>query len=177
MLATVDNPSNAVEWAMAEMINQPSIMQKAVEEIDRVVGKDRFVLESDILNLNYVKACVKEAFRLHPVAPFNLLTCPPPMQWWKFEPERHMCNNKNVELNDPDLNLISFSAGRRGCMGSNIGSAMTYMLLARLIQGFTWSSVHGEDKIDISESKGDLFMAKPLHAIATPRLASRIYST
>ncbi|WZY68731.1 hypothetical protein YC2023_000971 [Brassica napus] len=58
-----------------------------------------------------------------------------------------------------------------------IGSAMTYRLLARLIQGFTWSSVHGEDKIDISESKSDLFMAKPLHAIATPRLAPQIYST
>uniref|UniRef100_M4FGC6 Uncharacterized protein n=1 Tax=Brassica campestris TaxID=3711 RepID=M4FGC6_BRACM len=53
---------------------------------------------------------------------------------------------------------------------------MTYMLLSRLIQGFTWSSVHGEDKIDISESKS-LFMAKPLHAIAIPRLAPQIYST
>ena len=206
MLVTVDNPSNAAEWAMGEMINQPNIMQKAVEEIDRVVGKDRFVLESDISNLNYVKACVKEAFRLHPVAPFNLTHMSTadavvdgyfipkgshvlisrlgigrnPNVWdkpLKFDPERHMGNNKNVELNDPDLNIISFSAGRRGCMGSNIGSAMTYMLLARLIQGFTWSSVHGEDKFDISESKSDLFMAKPLHAIATPRLAPQIYST
>ena len=203
MLATVDNPSNAVEWAMAEMTNQPSIMQKAVEEIDRVVGKYRFVLESDIPNLNYVKACVKEAFRLHPVAPFNLphmsttdavvdgyfipkgrhvlisrLGIGRNSNVWdkplKFDPQRHMCNNKTVELSDPDLNLNSFSAGRRG---SNIGSAMTYMLLARLIQGFMWSSVSGEGKIDILESKSDLFMAKPLHAIATPRLAPRIYLT
>ncbi|CAH8324316.1 unnamed protein product [Eruca vesicaria subsp. sativa] len=94
-----------------------------------------------------------------------------------YEPERHMGDNQIVELNDPNLNIISFSAGRRRCMSSKIGSAMTYMLLARLIQGFTWSSVHGEDKIDISESKGDLLMEKPLHAIATPRLAPQIYST
>ncbi|KAJ4883454.1 cytochrome p450 79a2 [Raphanus sativus] len=173
MLATVDNPSNAAEWAMAEMINEPSIMQKVVEEIDRVVGKNRFVLESDLPSLNYLKACVKEAFRLHPVAPFNLPHMSTadavvdgyfipkgshvlisrlgigrnPNVWvnpLKFDPERHLANNQNVELNDPDLNLISFSAGRRGCMGSNIGSAMTYMLLARLIQGFTWSSVPGD---------------------------------
>ncbi|VVB16414.1 unnamed protein product [Arabis nemorensis] len=72
MLASEDNPSNAAEWAMAKMINEPSIMQKTVEEIDRIVGKYRFVLESDFPNLNYVKACVKEDFRLHPVAPFNL---------------------------------------------------------------------------------------------------------
>ncbi|KAF2598336.1 hypothetical protein F2Q68_00007096 [Brassica cretica] len=180
MLATVDNPSNAVEWAMAEMINQPSIMQKAVEEIDRVVGKDRFVLESDIPNLNYVKACVKEAFRLHPVAPFNLphmSTTDAVVDGYFIPKGSHVLISRlgigrNSNVWDKPLN-----AGRRGCMGSNIGSAMTYMLLARLIQGFTWSSVSGEGKIDILESKSDLFMAKPLHAIATPRLAPRIYLT
>ncbi|KAG8098936.1 hypothetical protein GUJ93_ZPchr0013g36402 [Zizania palustris] len=72
MFALVDNPSNAVEWALAEMVNQPETMKKAVEEIDRVVGQDRLVQESDIPQLNYVKACIREAFRLHPVAPFNL---------------------------------------------------------------------------------------------------------
>ncbi|KAG2330381.1 hypothetical protein Bca52824_001561 [Brassica carinata] len=190
MLATVDNPSNAVEWAMAEMINEASIMQKAVEEINMIVGKYRMVLESDLPNLNYGKACVKEAFRLHPVAPFNIPHVSTadvvvdgyfipkgshmlisrlgigrnPNVWdtpLKFDPERHLYNNKNVELNEPDLNLISFSTGRRGCMGSNIGLAMTHMLLARLIQGFTC----------------DLFMAKPLHAVGTPRLAPQVYPT
>lgn len=34
--ATIVNPSNAIEWAMAEMINQPKILNKAVEELDRV---------------------------------------------------------------------------------------------------------------------------------------------
>nr|QWK52257.1 cytochrome P450 79A2-1 [Isatis tinctoria] len=206
MLATVDNPSNAAEWAMAEMINEPSIMQKAAEEIDSVVGKDRLVLESDLPHLSYVKACVKEAFRLHPVAPFNLPHMSTadavvdgyfipkgshvlisrlgigrnPNVWDKplrFDPGRHLGNNKTVELNDPDLNLISFSTGRRGCMGANIGSAMTYMLLARLIQGFTWSTVSGEGNVDISESKSDLFMAKPLHAVGTPRLPPQVYPT
>jgi tyrosine N-monooxygenase len=71
--AAVDNPSNAVEWALAEMVaNCPEVMAKAVAEIDAVVGKDRLVQESDIPRLNYVKACVREAFRLHPVAPFNI---------------------------------------------------------------------------------------------------------
>ncbi|KAF9601801.1 hypothetical protein IFM89_023332 [Coptis chinensis] len=70
--AAVDNPSNAVEWVIAEMINQPEILRKAVEEIDIVVGKDRLVQESDFPKLNYVKACAREGFRLHPIAPFNL---------------------------------------------------------------------------------------------------------
>ena len=38
MIETVDNPSNAAEWAMAEMINQTDLLAKACEELDRVVG-------------------------------------------------------------------------------------------------------------------------------------------
>ncbi|KAL3634588.1 hypothetical protein CASFOL_021642 [Castilleja foliolosa] len=72
MIATIDNPSNAVEWAIAEMINQPHILERAYDELDRVVGRGRLVQESDIPNLNYIKSCVKESFRLHPIAPFIL---------------------------------------------------------------------------------------------------------
>ncbi|GJN22666.1 hypothetical protein PR202_gb10254 [Eleusine coracana subsp. coracana] len=75
MLVAADNPSNAVEWALAEMVvNSPDegMMARAVAEIDAVVGRARLVQESDIPSLNYVKACIREAFRLHPVAPFNL---------------------------------------------------------------------------------------------------------
>ena len=55
MLATVDNPSNAVEWGLAEMINQPELLQKATEELDNVVGNRRLVQESDFPKLNYVQ--------------------------------------------------------------------------------------------------------------------------
>uniref|UniRef100_A0A7N0V2H0 Cytochrome P450 n=1 Tax=Kalanchoe fedtschenkoi TaxID=63787 RepID=A0A7N0V2H0_KALFE len=71
MLAAMDNPSNAIEWAMGEMINQPELLKKAVEELDRVVGRERLVQESDLPQLNFVKACAREAFRLHPIAPFT----------------------------------------------------------------------------------------------------------
>ncbi|KAI3982259.1 hypothetical protein MKX01_013244 [Papaver californicum] len=57
---------------MAEMVNQPDIFRKATEEIDIVVGKSRWVQESDFSKLNYVKACAREALRLHPLAPFNV---------------------------------------------------------------------------------------------------------
>jgi phenylalanine N-monooxygenase len=30
MFATIDNPSNAVEWALAEMMNKPEVLQKAI---------------------------------------------------------------------------------------------------------------------------------------------------
>lgn len=54
------------------MINQPDILQKAIDGIENVVGKHRLVQESDVPQLNYLKACAREAFRLHPHAPYNL---------------------------------------------------------------------------------------------------------
>ena len=71
MIATIDNPSNAVEWAMAEMINEPVFLKRAVEELDRVVGQNRLVEERDLPQLNYLNACIKECFRLHPFSPLN----------------------------------------------------------------------------------------------------------
>ncbi|XP_022764414.1 phenylalanine N-monooxygenase-like [Durio zibethinus] len=205
MLATVDNPSNAAEWTMAEMINQPETLQNAIEEIDRVVGKDRLVQESDLPKLIYVKACAREAYRLHPIAPFNLphvsnadtivagYFIPKgshvllsrvglgrnPKVWdepLEFKPERHLKDGSiEIDLTETELRFISFSTGRRGCMGVALGTAMTLMLLARVIQGFTWRIPPDEAKINLSESQNDLFLAKPLHALAQPRLPAHLY--
>lgn len=214
MLAGVDNPSNNIEWTLAEMLNEPELLQKAVEEIDRVVGKKRWVQESDIPQLNYVKACAREGYRLHPVAPFNIIHVSRqdvtvagyfipkgshlllsryglgrnPRVWkepLKFKPDRHLTKEEDgssinddqvVELAEPELRFISFSTGRRGCMGIALGSAMTMMPLARLLQGFSWSLPPKQEKIDLSESKNKLLMAKPLHVHAKPRLAASLYS-
>nr|XP_009794145.1 PREDICTED: cytochrome P450 93A3-like [Nicotiana sylvestris] len=64
-----DTSAIMIEWALAELINHPRIMQKAVQEIDSVVGKNRLVEESDIENLPYLQAIIKETLRLHPAAP------------------------------------------------------------------------------------------------------------
>ncbi|KAK9192498.1 hypothetical protein WN944_003190 [Citrus x changshan-huyou] len=208
MLATVDNPSNAVEWALGEMINQPDILKKAKEGVDMFVGKERLVQEYDIPQLNYVKACLREALRLHPVAPFNLPHVSTrdatiagyfipkgshvllsrlglgrnPNVWkdpLKFMPERHIGSTDHhlqVELTEPELRFVSFGRGRRGCMGVALGSEMSVILLARLLQGFDWSLPSHEEKIDLAESKYDLLMAKPMHARAKPRLAAELYT-
>ncbi|KAF8398704.1 hypothetical protein HHK36_014561 [Tetracentron sinense] len=158
--ASVDNPLNAVEWVLVEMINRPEILKKAVEEIDWVVGRERLVQESDFPELNYIKACAREAFRIHPIAPFNLphvsnydamvlsYFIPKgshvllsrvglgrnPNIWeepLKFKPERHLKDElANVELAEQELLFITFSTRKRGCIGEELRFAMTIMLLA-----------------------------------------------
>ncbi|KAL0403805.1 UNVERIFIED_CONTAM: Phenylalanine N-monooxygenase CYP79D16 [Sesamum radiatum] len=206
MLAAVDNPSNAVEWALAEMINQPDILHRACKELDQIVGRDRLVDESDLPKLNYVKACAKEAFRLHPVVPFNVphvsmkdtvvggyyipkgsqvllsrLGLGRNPRVWEdplvYKPERHIVNkDSEVVLVDHELRMISFSTGRRGCPGIVLGSTMTTILLARLIQGFNWTTPPtGPININFAEAEEDLLMAKPLIARAIPRLGPHVY--
>ncbi|KAM7460468.1 hypothetical protein LguiB_027131 [Lonicera macranthoides] len=205
MLASVDNPSNAVEWALAEMINRTETLQRAVEELDRVVGAHRLVQESDLPKLNYIKSCVREAFRLHPFVAFNVphvsmsdttvagYFIPKgshvilsrsglgrnPKIWddpLTFNPERHLRDDgSEVVLTESELRLLSFSSGRRGCIGVLLGSTMTTMLLARLLQCFTWSAPPTEPRIDLRESYDSLGMAKPLHAHARPRLGDNLY--
>lgn len=196
----MDNPSNAVEWALAELLNQPDLLQKAVDELDRVVGPDRLVQEADFSHLPFIKAVAREALRLHPIAPFNLphvamadatvagYFIPKgsqvllsrvglgrnPKVWTdplRFNPDRHLEDGSgNVEIAEPDLRFISFTTGRRGCMGAALGSVMTYMLLARLLQAFRWSPAPGVERIDLSEEKTSLYMVRPLRASAKPRM-------
>lgn len=58
-----------MEWALAELINHPKVLNKAREEIERVVGNGRLLVESDGPNLPYIQAIIKETLRLHPPVP------------------------------------------------------------------------------------------------------------
>ena len=44
-------------------------MEKVREEIDIVVGRNKIVKESDIIDFPYLQAIVKETLRLHPTGP------------------------------------------------------------------------------------------------------------
>ncbi|CAI0438041.1 unnamed protein product [Linum tenue] len=183
-------------------------MAKATKEIDLVVGKEnRMVQESDIDKLNYVKACAREAFRLHPLLPFNAPHVATqdtivggyfipkgssallsryglgrnPKTWTnslKFDPERHLKgdgDNDEVVLTEHDLRFVSFSTGRRGCIAAMLGTCMTTMLLARLLQCFAWSPTGNAKFVDLTEADDQLSLATPLKAFPVTRLTPDLY--
>lgn len=59
---------SGLQWAMAEIMNNPGVFEKVKAEINTVVGTNRLVNEPDIPNLRYLQAVVKEVLRLHPTA-------------------------------------------------------------------------------------------------------------
>lgn len=70
LAAGVDTMALTAEWVLAEVLRHPAVVEAARAELDRVVGRDRMVQESDIPELKYIQAVVKESLRLHPPTPF-----------------------------------------------------------------------------------------------------------
>jgi len=68
-VAASDTSSETIEWAMAELIRNPEKLKRAQAELEKVVGLNRRLEESDTERLPYLRAVVKEVFRLHPAVP------------------------------------------------------------------------------------------------------------
>ncbi|XP_024543432.1 cytochrome P450 71A1 [Selaginella moellendorffii] len=194
-VAGTDTSSLTSEWALTSLINNPSCMKRAQEELDRVVGRERRVQEEDLSSLVYLKAIVKETFRLHPPAPLLLprestQECTvkggykipkgtrliintwsigrDPSLWEspeEFKPERFL--EKSIDIKGQDFELIPFGAGRRICAGLPLGQTMVELTLASLLQAFEWKT---DKTLDMEESEGlTTRMKVPLAAHMTCR--------
>ncbi|KAG5555980.1 hypothetical protein RHGRI_006571 [Rhododendron griersonianum] len=71
-IACIDKSAGTVEWALAEMIRNHRILERAQKEMDRVIGRDRLLEESDLPNLPYLQTICKETLRLHPPVPLSI---------------------------------------------------------------------------------------------------------
>ncbi|KAI3760589.1 hypothetical protein L1987_50986 [Smallanthus sonchifolius] len=194
-----DTSSITIEWALAELINHPNMMKKAVDEIDQVVGKNRLLQESDIRNLPYLQAIVKESLRLHPVVPviqrLSSQDCTvggyhipantttfinvwslnrDPTHWenpFKFMPERYKENQ--VDVRGQHFQLLPFGGGRRLCPGTSLGLLTVQTTLGAMIQCFEWKTGKNESlaTVDMEEGIGlTLPRANPLVCIPVARL-------
>lgn len=68
--AATDTSAVTNEWAMAEVIKHPRVLERAQQELDSIIGPNRMVQESDLAHLNYLRCIVRETFRMHPAGPF-----------------------------------------------------------------------------------------------------------
>lgn len=70
--AGMDTTGAAVDWAMAELLANPSAMAKLREELAGTVHDAEMVEMADLAQLPYLRAVVKETLRLHPTAPLMI---------------------------------------------------------------------------------------------------------
>ncbi|XP_078165764.1 cytochrome P450 93G1-like [Carex rostrata] len=178
--AGTDSSAATIEWALAELINHPDALQKLRDELDSVVGKDRLVEETDLPNLPYLNAAMKEAMRLHPAATIshrqsikevtvngytipadtslfvNLWSVNRDPKYWvdpnEFKPERFLEGpTAGLDVRGLNFQLLPFGSGRRGCPGMTLAMQAVPVAVAALVQCFDWN-VKG--KVDMEEGIG-----------------------
>lgn len=177
-----------LEWIMARMVLHPRIQAKAQQELDAFVG-GRPVRDSDMPNLRYLQAIVKEVLRLHPPGPLlswarlairdvhvdkffipagttamvNMWAITHDGSIWKdpwtFRPERFL--EEDVSILGSDLRLSPFGSGRRVCPGRALGLTTVHLWLASLLQQYNWTATGWP--VQLSEClRLSLEMKKPL---------------
>lgn len=194
-----------VEWALSELLKRPHIIEKATEELDRVIGQERWIEEKDMPRLPYIEAIMKETMRLHPVTPMLAPRMAredvnvaghdiakgtlalihvwaigrDPTLWEnpdEFYPDRFM--GKSIDVIGDDFKLLPFGAGRRMCPGYGLGLKVIQSTLANLLHGFSFSlpdKMKPED-LNIEEIFGlSTPMKYPLVAVVEPRLPAHLY--
>lgn len=188
--AGTESTTTTVEWAMTELIRNPSKMSSARKELQSVVGKNKEIQESDISNLPFLRAVLKEVFRLHPPGPFliphkaetdtelNGYMIPKDAQilvnLWKigrdpsawsnpdiFQPERFL--DSKIDVRGQDFELIPFGSGRRICPALPLAYRMVHLMVATLILEFDWKP----EEMDMNEKFG-LTLQKAVPLKATP---------
>lgn len=168
-LAGSESTSASIEWALTELLHHPEEMAKVKAEINRIVGQNRKLEESDIENLPNLLAVTKETLRLHPPIPFILprkatedanfmgYSIPKNTQvfvnawaigrdpdYWKdadsFKPERFL--DTDVDYKRQRFELLPFGGGRRMCAGYQLAHRILLLLLGSVLHEFNWEPVN-----------------------------------
>ncbi|KAG2584402.1 hypothetical protein PVAP13_6KG298700 [Panicum virgatum] len=173
-IAGSDTIAITVEWAMAELLRDPTAMGKVRAEITGALGGKDAVEEPDAAGLPHLRAVMKEAMRLHPVAPillphraaedgveiggyavprgstviFNAWAIMRDPACWErpdeFRPERFLEEAAEVEFRGKDLEFIPFGSGRRVCPGVPMAERVVPLILASLLHAFEWRHARRE---------------------------------
>nr|A8CDR5.1 RecName: Full=Corytuberine synthase; AltName: Full=Cytochrome P450 80G2 [Coptis japonica]BAF80448.1 corytuberine synthase [Coptis japonica var. dissecta] len=170
-----ETSSATIEWVIAELIKSPKEMAKVRKELNEVVGTST-IKESDLPQLPYLQACIKEAMRLHPAAPFLLprraaetcevmgYTIPKNSQVlvnayaigrdpksWKdpstFWPERFL--ESDVDFHGAHYQFIPFGSGRRTCVGMPLATRTIPLIVGSLVHNYDFGLPGGNRPEDL----------------------------
>ncbi|KAL1533889.1 flavonoid 3'-monooxygenase-like [Salvia divinorum] len=177
IVGSMDTSATTIEWAIHEILRHPRIIEKAKEELDEVIGRERWVEEDDSSRLPYLDAILTETFRLHPLATllvphYAIQDCNvvgydiskgttvfvnvwsigrDPKAWDSpndFLPERFL--GKEIDLSGSNFALLPFGSGRRICPGYHLGLKVVRTMLGNLLHGFDLKLVDGMRPEDVS---------------------------
>uniref|UniRef100_A0A453A7C6 Uncharacterized protein n=1 Tax=Aegilops tauschii subsp. strangulata TaxID=200361 RepID=A0A453A7C6_AEGTS len=176
-IAASDTSTVTVQWAMAQLLRHPEKMDKVRNELATCLaaGSSDFVRESDLDNLPYLHAVVKETLRLHPAVPLiprEVATNGVSLGGFPIPIGMGVVVNLWAIGRDPmgkdDYTYRPFGAGRRVCPGMDYALRSVPLLLASLVHKTEWRLPDGmaPEDIDLNDCYGTVLnLATPLGAV------------
>ncbi|XP_047975773.1 cytochrome P450 71A8-like [Salvia hispanica] len=195
--AGTDTTSVFLEWAMTELLRNPTVMQNLQNEVRETAKDSSNITEDDLERMHYLKAVIKETLRYHPPVPLlvprvaskdvkikgydvaagtvvmiNAWAIGRDSVSWnepeEFKPERFL--NSSIDFKGLNFELVPFGMGRRACPGAAFAVATIEFVLASLVQKFDWKLDNGGQggNLDMSERQGiTVHRDIPLIAVAS----------
>ncbi|KAF6172572.1 hypothetical protein GIB67_007085 [Kingdonia uniflora] len=204
-LGGTDTTTVTLLWMLSLVLNNRDVVEKARDEMDNYIGRERQVEEADITNLPYLQAILKESMRLYPGSPlllpheamenctiggFNVTAGTRVMvNAWKiqrdprvwsdpleFRPERFLTSHVDVNVRGQHFELIPFGSGRRSCPGITFALQVMQLTIARLIHGFEMTTP-ADMPVDMTPQNAGVTMSRetPLEVLFAPRLPLHLY--
>ncbi|XP_059167587.1 probable cytochrome P450 CYP44 isoform X2 [Physella acuta] len=166
---TLSTTSQILLCNLYNLACNPNVQEKVYEETKKILQNGDLTSDG-FSSATYIKACIKESFRLFPVGLDILRLCPSNMVIGGYQvPERtYLCLNNYIQSLDPDVIpepqkfipdrwlreeyseklhpylLTPFSLGRRMCAGRRFAEQELVIMIAKILSRYRLEWHYGE---------------------------------
>ena len=190
--------SSVLSWGVHLLSSLPDVQERAQEEIDHVIGRERLPEVSDRRSMPYMEATIWEILRYGCILPislphctaktidfagytipkdttifFNLLSVARDENQWDNAYSFDPCRFLNPETGRSDTGkksrFLPFGAGRRRCLGQLIAEEEMFIIFATLLQRCSLS-LASDEKYDEQGTLGLSLNPKPYKINVQKRL-------
>ncbi|XP_066551180.1 cholesterol 24-hydroxylase-like [Amia ocellicauda] len=166
-IAGQETTASQIAFTILELARHPEITEKLISEVDEAIGSKREIDFNDLAKLPYLSQVLKESLRIYPPAPlmtrlitkdtvidgiripwgvtvfFNTYVMGRMERFFKdplkFDPDRF-----HPDAPKPYFCYFPFALGPRSCLGQNFAQMEAKVVMAKLLQRFTFQLVPGQ---------------------------------
>uniref|UniRef100_A0A3P9MKA4 Cholesterol 24-hydroxylase n=1 Tax=Oryzias latipes TaxID=8090 RepID=A0A3P9MKA4_ORYLA len=166
-IAGQETTANQLAFCIMELARHPEILEELRKEVEEVIGMKREINYEDLGKLVYLSQVLKETLRLYSTVPgtsrelaeeitidgfripvgtnlmFSSYVCGRMEKFFKdplkFDPDRF-----HPDAPKPYYCYYPFALGPRSCLGQNFAQMEAKVVMAKLIQRFSWELVPGQ---------------------------------
>nr|XP_060622706.1 cytochrome P450 2J5-like [Anolis sagrei ordinatus] len=194
LLGGMDTMATTLCWGFCYLLNCPDVQEKSYKEINALLGPSHTITYEDRIKLPYTNAVLHEILRFSNttgvgplracskditvlgfsipkgtlVLPNNHSVLYDPNFWetpWKFNPRHFLDSEDNFVSNKA---FLSFSTGRRTCVGEPLAQIELFLFFTNLIRTFKFQLPEGTKQVSFEYILGGTRHPLPFEFHAIP---------